>query len=292
MPIRRQTPISILKILSEPPAIDLTVKIPIAEGWLTAGRGWYCRRVSLSGFGRARGSVLWPLRVCGMANGGPGCWPQAFFFFFSGSIVLETRWFSRLSICVQHLAAKTATMALACAAGCTACDQSRQPARALARQSGAAWSDVETRFEQSQDLVAPEGFDGCASRLRPARHRNGVVPSRLSLLPRRPHDIIAGGARCSATFSRSCCKPGGVREGELVFPNCFARPRSRARTWWLASWPNHPSWKISLVEPARWRGLIDGDHGFCGSPDPSGDARVIEMRSDLPAWIGFLCRCP
>lgn len=233
---------AILKILSEPPAIDLTVKSD-AAGWAERLGGLVLPTGSVR-IGRPEGPVS---GLAGFADG--EWWVQ------DAAASIPAQLFSKLDgLEIVDLCAapggKTAQLALA-GAKVTACDQSANRLERLRGNLERLGLDVETRLSRAQDLAAPDGFDGvlldapCSSTGTVRRHPD--IP-----YTKTPEDImrLAQVQRDLLDHAASLVRP----EGELVFSNCSLDPQEGEEmvAGFLA---DHPSWKIKPVDPTRWPGL-------------------------------------
>ena len=233
---------AILEILSEPPAIDLTVKSDPA-GWAERLGGLVLPTGSVR-IGRPDGPVS------GLAGYDDGAW-----WVQDAAASLPAQLFSRLDgLEIADLCAapggKTAQLALA-GARVTACDQSATRLERLRGNLERLGLDVATRLSRAQDLVAPEGFDGvlldapCSSTGTVRRHPDIPYtkgPDDIMRLARVQRDLLDHAA--------SLVRPGG----ELVFSNCSLDPEEGEEmvAGFLA---DHPAWQIRPVDPASWPGL-------------------------------------
>jgi len=233
---------AILEILSEPPAIDLTVKSD-ADGWAERLGGVVLPTGSVR-IARPDGPVS------GLAGYDDGAW-----WVQDAAASLPVQLFSKLEgLEIVDLCAapggKTAQLALA-GARVTACDQSATRLERLRGNLTRLGFDVATQLKRAQDLVAPEGFDGvlldapCSSTGTVRRHPDIPYtkgPDDIMRLARVQRDLLDHAA--------GLVRPGG----ELVFSNCSLDPEEGEEmvAGFLA---DHPSWKIRPVEAGRWPGL-------------------------------------
>lgn len=233
---------SILKTLSDPPAIDLTVKSD-APGWAERLGGLVLPTGSVR-IARPEGPVS------GLAGYEEGEW-----WVQDAAAGIPVQLFSKLDgLDVVDLCAapggKTAQLALA-GARVTACDQSASRLERLRGNLQRLGLDVETRLTRAQDLAAPGGFDcvlldaPCSSTGTVRRHPD--IPYTKS-----PEDImrLARVQRDLLDHAAGLLRPGG----ELVFSNCSLDPQEGEEmvAGFLA---DHPAWTIRPVDPARWPGL-------------------------------------
>jgi len=233
---------AILEILSEPPAIDLTVKSD-ASGWAERLGGVVLPTGSVR-IGKPEGPVS------GLAGYDDGAW-----WVQDAAASLPVQMFSKLDgLEIADLCAapggKTAQLALA-GARVTACDQSATRLDRLRGNLERLGFEVATQLTRAQDLVAPEGFDGvlldapCSSTGTVRRHPD--IP-----YTKGPEDImrLARVQRDLLDHAAGLVRPGG----ELVFSNCSLDPEEGEEmvTGFLA---DHPAWQISPVDQARWPGL-------------------------------------
>ncbi|WP_343217502.1 RsmB/NOP family class I SAM-dependent RNA methyltransferase [Hoeflea sp.] len=233
---------SILKILSEPPAIDLTVKSD-AAGWAERLGGLVLPTGSVR-IGRPEGPVS------GLAGYEDGqWWVQDAAASIPAQLFSKLDGFEIVDLCAAP-GGKTAQLALA-GARVTACDQSANRLERLSTNLARLGLDVTTRLTRAQDLVAPEGFDGvlldapCSSTGTVRRHPD--IP-----YTKTPEDIVrlAQVQRDLLDHAASLVRPSG----ELVFSNCSLDPLEGEEMvkGFLA---DHPSWTIRPVDPGRWPGL-------------------------------------
>ncbi|MGJ8569087.1 MAG: RsmB/NOP family class I SAM-dependent RNA methyltransferase [Hoeflea sp.] len=233
---------AILSIMSEPPAIDLTVKSD-ADGWAA----------QLGGVVLPTGSVRIARPdgpVSGLAGYDDGAW-----WVQDAAASLPAQMFSKLEgLEIADLCAapggKTAQLALA-GARVTACDQSATRLERLRGNLERLGFDVATQLTRAQDLIAPEGFDGvlldapCSSTGTVRRHPD--IP-----YTKGPEDVmrLARVQRDLLDHAAGLVRPGG----ELVFSNCSLDPEEGEEmvAGFLA---DHPAWKIRPVDAARWPGL-------------------------------------
>ena len=233
---------AILEILSEPPAIDLTVKKD-AEGWAMRLGGVVLPTGSVR-IGRPEGPVS---DLAGYDDG--AWWVQ------DAAASLPAQLFSRLEgLEIVDLCAapggKTAQLALA-GARVTACDQSATRLERLRGNLARLGLDVAIQLTRAQDLVAPQGFDGvlldapCSSTGTVRRHPD--IPHTKG-----PDDIIrlARVQRELLDHAAGLVRPGG----EMVFSNCSLDPEEGEEmvAGFLA---DHPAWRIRPVDASRWPGL-------------------------------------
>ena len=233
---------AILSILSEPPAIDLTVK--------TNAAGWAAR---LGGVVLPTGSVRIARPegpVSGLEGYEDGAW-----WVQDAAASLPAQLFSKLEgLEIVDLCAapggKTAQLALA-GARVTACDQSATRLERLRGNLARLGLDVATQLTRAQDLVAPGGFDGvlldapCSSTGTVRRHPD--IP-----YTKGPEDImrLARVQRDLLDHAAGLVRPGG----ELVFSNCSLDPEEGEEM--VAGFlTDHPAWRIRPVDPGRWPGL-------------------------------------
>ncbi|KGF69890.1 MFS transporter [Hoeflea sp. BAL378] len=233
---------AILKLLSEPPALDLTVKADPAS-WAEKLGGVVLPTGSVR-IGRPDGPVS------GLEGFDDGAW-----WVQDAAASLPAQLFSRLEgLEIADLCAapggKTAQLALA-GARVTACDQSANRLERLCGNLERLGLEVETRLTRAQDLVAPDGFDGvlldapCSSTGTVRRHPDipyTKTPEDITRLARVQRDLLDHAA-------------GLVRGGgELVFSNCSLDPEEGEEmvAGFLA---DHPDWKIRPVDASRWPGL-------------------------------------
>ena len=233
---------AILDILSEPPAIDLTVKGD-PQVWAERLGGLVLPTGSVR-LGRPDGPVS------GLDGYGEGEW-----WVQDAAASLPAQLFSKLEgLEIVDLCAapggKTAQLALA-GARVTACDQSANRLDRLRGNLERLGFDVETRLTRAQDLEAPEGFDGvlldapCSSTGTVRRHPDipyTKTPDDIMRLARVQRDLLDHAA--------GLVRPGG----ELVFSNCSLDPEEGEEmvAGFLA---DHPDWRIEPVEQGRWPGL-------------------------------------
>jgi 16S rRNA (cytosine967-C5)-methyltransferase len=233
---------AILSILSEPPAIDLTVKSD-ADGWAARLGGVVLPTGSVR-IGRPEGPVS------GLEGFGDGDW-----WVQDAAASLPAQMFSRLEgLDIVDLCAapggKTAQLALA-GARVTACDQSQTRLERLQGNLTRLGFDVATQLTRAQDLVAPDGFDGvlldapCSSTGTVRRHPDIPYtkgPEDIARLARVQRDLL--------DHASGLVRPGG----ELVFSNCSLDPEEGEEmvAGFLA---DHLAWAIRPVDPARWPGL-------------------------------------
>ncbi|WP_290884604.1 RsmB/NOP family class I SAM-dependent RNA methyltransferase [Hoeflea sp.] len=233
---------AILKILSEPPAIDLTVKSDAAV-WAERLGGLVLPTGSVR-IGRPEGPVS------GLAGFEDGEW-----WVQDAAASLPAQLFSKLDgLDIVDLCAapggKTAQLALA-GARVTACDQSANRLERLRGNLERLGLDVETRLTRAQDLEAPDGFDGvlldapCSSTGTVRRHPDipyTKTPDDIMRLARVQRDLLDH----AATLVRA--------GGELVFSNCSLDPQEGEEmvAGFLA---DHPAWSIRPADPSRWPGL-------------------------------------
>ncbi|MDF1608265.1 RsmB/NOP family class I SAM-dependent RNA methyltransferase [Hoeflea sp. YIM 152468] len=233
---------AILSNLSQPPAIDLTVKTD-AEGWAARLGGVVLPTGSVR-IGRPEGPVS---GFEGYDDG--GWWVQ------DAAASLPAQMFSKLEgLEIADLCAapggKTAQLALA-GARVTACDQSANRLERLRGNMARLGFDVATRLTRAQDLVAPDGFDGvlldapCSSTGTVRRHPDIFYtkgPDDIERLAQVQRDLLDHAA-------------GLVRpQGELVFANCSIDP-AEGEEMVAGFLADHPAWKIKPIDPARWPGL-------------------------------------
>lgn len=233
---------AILSILSEPPAIDVTVKSD-PDSWAA----------QLGGVVLPTGSVR-IARPEGPVSGLPG-FDDGAWWVQDAAASLPAQMFSKLDgLEIVDLCAapggKTAQLALA-GARVTACDQSATRLDRLRGNLARLGFDVATQLTRAQDLVAPEGFDGvlldapCSSTGTVRRHPDIPYtkgPDDIMRLARVQRDLLDHAA--------GLVRPGG----ELVFSNCSLDPEEGEEmvAGFLAE---HPAWAIRPVDPSRWPGL-------------------------------------
>lgn len=233
---------AILAILSEPPAIDVTVKDD-PDGWAE----------KLGGMVLPTGSVR-IARPDGPVSGLPGFDTGAWWVQDAAASV-PAQMFSRLEgLEIADLCAapggKTAQLALA-GARVTACDQSATRLERLRGNLARLGLDVSTQLTRAQDLVAPEGFDGvlldapCSSTGTVRRHPDIPYtkgPDDIMRLARVQRDLLDHAA--------GLVRPGG----ELVFSNCSLDPEEGEEM--VAGFlSDHPAWTIRPMDALRWPGL-------------------------------------
>lgn len=233
---------AILTNLSQPPAIDLTVKDD-AQGWAARLGGVVLPTGSVR-IGRPEGPVS---GFEGYDDG--GWWVQ------DAAASLPAQMFSKLQgLDIVDLCAapggKTAQLALA-GARVTACDQSATRLERLRGNMARLGFDVATRLTRAQDLVAPEGFDGvlldapCSSTGTVRRHPDIPYtkgPDDIARLAQVQRDLLDHAA-------------GLVRpQGELVFSNCSIDP-VEGEDMVAGFLADHPAWQIRPIDSARWPGL-------------------------------------
>jgi 16S rRNA (cytosine967-C5)-methyltransferase len=230
---------AILSILSEPPAIDLTVKSD-AQGWAER----------LGGVVLSTGSVR-IARPEGPVSGLPG-YDEGAWWVQDTAASLPAQMFSRLEgLEIVDLCAapggKTAQLALA-GARVTACDQSANRLERLRGNLTRLGLDVATQLSRAQDLIAPEGFDGVL--LDAPCSSTGTVRRHPDIPYTKSHDDIVRLARVQRDLldhAAGLVRPGG----ELVFSNCSLDPMEGEEmvAGFLA---DHPAWRIKPVDASRW----------------------------------------
>ncbi|AKI02924.1 tRNA/rRNA cytosine-C5-methylase [Hoeflea sp. IMCC20628] len=233
---------AILAILSEPPAIDLTVKAD-AAGWAEKLGGVVLPTGSVR-IARPEGPVS------GLAGYDEGAW-----WVQDAAASLPVQMFSKLDgLEIVDLCAapggKTAQLALA-GARVTACDQSGNRLERLRGNLERLGLDVKTQLCRAQDLIAPEGFDGvlldapCSSTGTVRRHPD--IP-----YTKGPDDIrhLARVQRDLLDHSAGLVRPGG----ELVFSNCSLDPEE-GEAMVAGFLADHPAWCIKPIDPDKWPGL-------------------------------------
>lgn len=233
---------AILGMLSQPPAIDLTVKAD-AQDWAERLGGVVLPTGSVR-IARPEGPVS------GLEGFEDGAW-----WVQDAAASLPAQLFSKLEgLEIVDLCAapggKTAQLALA-GAKVTACDQSATRLERLRGNLARLGLEVATQLTRAQDLVAPGGFDGvlldapCSSTGTVRRHPD--IP-----YTKGPEDImrLARVQRDLLDYAAGLVRPGG----ELVFSNCSLDPEEGEEmvAGFLA---DHPGWRIRPVDPARWPGL-------------------------------------
>ena len=250
---------AILDILSEPPAIDLTVKSD-AAGWAARLGGVVLPTGSVR-IGRPEGPVS------GLEGYDDGAW-----WVQDAAASLPAQLFSKLAgLEIVDLCAapggKTAQLALA-GARVTACDQSATRLERLRGNLARLGFDVATQVTRAQDLVAPGGFDGvlldapCSSTGTVRRHPD--IP-----YTKGPEDImrLARVQRDLLDHAAGLVRPGG----ELVFSNCSLDPEEGEEM--VAGFPCRPS---GLADQAGRSGTVAGagscNHRQGRDQDTSGDA--------------------
>lgn len=233
---------AILGMLSEPPAIDLTVKND-AAGWAAKLGGVVLPTGSVR-IARPEGPVS------GLEGYEDGAW-----WVQDAAASLPAQLFSKregleiVDLCAAP-GGKTAQLALA-GARVTACDQSATRLERLRGNLARLGLDVATQLTRAQDLIAPGGFDGvlldapCSSTGTVRRHPD--IP-----YTKGPEDImrLARVQRDLLDHAAGLVRPGG----ELVFSNCSLDPEEGEEmvAGFLA---DHPAWRINPVDLARWPGL-------------------------------------
>lgn len=233
---------AILNNLSQPPAIDLTVKAD-AEGWAARLGGVVLPTGSVR-IGRPEGPVS------GFDGYDDGSW-----WVQDAAASLPAQMFSKLEgLDIADLCAapggKTAQLALA-GARVTACDQSATRLDRLRGNMARLGFDIVTRLTRAQDLVAPEGFDGvlldapCSSTGTVRRHPD--IP-----YTKGPEDIVrlAQVQRDLLDHAAGLVRP----QGELVFANCSIDP-VEGEDMVAGFLADHPAWQIRPIPPERWPGL-------------------------------------
>ncbi|MCY0092797.1 MFS transporter [Hoeflea sp. J2-29] len=233
---------AILAILSEPPAIDLTVKSD-AAGWAERLGGLVLPTGSVR-IGRPEGPVS------GLPGYDEGAW-----WVQDAAASLPVQMFSKLEgLEIVDLCAapggKTAQLALS-GARVTACDQSANRLERLRGNLERLGLDVTTQLTRAQDLIAPDGFDGvlldapCSSTGTVRRHPDipyTKSPDDITRLARVQRDLLDHSA-------------GLVRRGgELVFSNCSLDPEE-GEAMVAGFLADHPAWRIRPISPDRWPGL-------------------------------------
>lgn len=251
---------AIVKILSEPPAIDLTVKAD-AQGWAERLGGMVLPTGSVR-IGRPEGPVS------GLEGYEDGAW-----WVQDAAASLPAQLFSKLDgLEIVDLCAapggKTAQLVLA-GARVTACDQSANRLERLRGNLERLGLEAATRLTRAQDLIAPDGFDGvlldapCSSTGTVRRHPDipcTKTPEDITRLARVQRDLLDHAA--------SLVRP----DGELVFSNCSLDPEEGEEmvAGFLA---DHADWKIKPADPSRW-------HGLEAAITPAGEIRTH------PAMLG------
>ena len=233
---------AILTILSEPPAMDLTVKTD-AENWAERLGGLVLPTGSVR-IGRPEGPVT---ALPGYEDG--DWWVQDAAAALPARLFLNPGGREIVDLCAAP-GGKTAQLALA-GAHVTACDQSANRLERLKTNLARLGLEVSTRLTRAQDLVAPDGFDGvlldapCSSTGTVRRHPDIPYtkgPDDIARLARVQRDLLDHAA--------GLVRPGG----ELVFSNCSLDPEEGEEmvAGFLA---DHPDWTIRPVDAALWPGL-------------------------------------